>query len=329
MASLTTRKPLLLLGPTASGKSGLAMRLARRYRASGSNHQIEIISLDSALVYRGMDIGTAKPSREDRQEVVHHLIDILEPNQSYSAAQFAKDCRLLCDEVSARGHWPVIVGGTMLYARTLLQGLDALPGANPEVRARLDEQASKLGWPALHARLMQIDPPTAIRLKPNDSQRIQRALELFEITGRPMSELIDKRNQASRRESIQPLACQVISLEPSIRSRLHHSISERFDQMIRAGFVDEVKKLMQRSDLSPEMPSMRCVGYRQAWEFLSTCEGNPTQQAFESFRQKAIAATRQLAKRQLTWLRSLAVDQRFDSLSPRLDAEVHTYLGIR
>jgi tRNA dimethylallyltransferase len=278
------------MGPTASGKTAAALKIARHIPA-------EIISVDSALVYRGMDVGTAKPNPVERASVPHHLIDIIEPTQAYSAMQFREDALRLTAEILGRGRLPLLVGGTMLYFKALREGLDALPEADPEVRARLNREAVESGVPALHARLAHVDPATAARLKPNDSQRIQRALEIFELTGRPMSALLA---QAPAPEL--PFDLLPLSLEPSDRSVLHARIASRFDAMLNApdgGLLAEVATLKARGDLSPELPSMRCVGYRQAWEFLDGSIDLPT------LREKGIAATRQLAKRQLTWLRSM------------------------
>lgn len=289
---------VLILGPTASGKSAAAMHVAQALHS-------EIISVDSAQIYRGMDIGTAKPSPAERYAVAHHLIDILDPVQSYSAARFAQDAQRLIDEIGARARLALLVGGTMLYARALTRGLHALPGADPQVRARLDEQAARIGWPAMHARLAALDPVTAARLQPGDAQRIQRALEIIEITGAPMSALLETQpaQTAARR-------WLTIALEPSDRSVLHQRIAQRFEAMIAAGFVDEVRTLRKRGDLDPSMPSMRSVGYRQIWEHLDD------QYDLATAVQRAIAATRQLAKRQLTWLRSMPERIVVDCLAP-------------
>lgn len=279
-----------IMGPTASGKTAAALEIARHIPS-------EIISVDSALVYRGMDIGTAKPSAEERASVPHHLIDILDPAESYSAMQFTEDALTAIDAIASRGRLPLLVGGTMLYFKALRDGLDELPQADPGIRARLDEEAAKSGVPALHARLAKLDPETASRLKPNDSQRIQRALEIIELTGQPMSRLLAKRERAELPFRLLPL-----SLEPSNRSVLHERIAARFDAMLNApdgGLIAEVERLRARADLHPGLPSMRCVGYRQAWEYLDG------QYDRAELREKGIAATRQLAKRQLTWLRSM------------------------
>jgi tRNA dimethylallyltransferase len=280
-----------LLGPTASGKTAAALALAAR-------HPVEIISVDSALVYREMDIGTAKPTAEERERVPHHLIDIVDPADAYSAAQFRTDTLRLVGEITARGRVPLLVGGTMLYYKALTQGLNDLPGADAEMRAALDAQALRDGWPALHARLAEVDPVTAARLAPNDSQRIQRALEVFTLTGRPMSELLAAPAQVD--DLALPWRFVPVALEPSDRSVLHARIAERFDAMLAAGFIDEVERLRARGDLHPGLASMRCVGYRQAWEYLDGVGD------FASMRDKGVFATRQLCKRQLTWLRGMS-----------------------
>ena len=292
-----------IMGPTASGKTAAALAVASQIPS-------EIISVDSALVYRGMDVGTAKPTREERRAVPHHLIDILDPAQSYSVRQFRDDALRLVQEIHARDRLPLLVGGTMLYFKGLRAGLDDLPEADPALRARLDEEALRLGVPALHARLAQLDPPTAARLKPNDSQRIQRALEIIELTGKPMSAQLAQAEPEPLPFNLLPL-----SLEPSDRSVLHQRIAQRFDAMLadeQHGLIAETRALMQRPDLHPGLPSMRCVGYRQAWEYL---EGKTS---LVEMRDKGIAATRQLAKRQLTWLRSMPERMVIDCL--RADA---------
>ena len=289
------QKPVLVIaGPTASGKSALSMALASR-------HAIEIISLDSALVYRDMNIGTAKPSADDMAQVPHHLINIRSPEESYSAAEFVSDATQLIIEIRARGAEPVIVGGTMMYLRALTHGLDDLPAADADIRQRLEQEAAEQGWPAMHARLAQYDPDTAQRLAPNDAQRIQRALEVFELSGKPLSSFFT-RSQTG-------LPVELISLEPNDRTDLHHRIAQRFDAMLEQGFLDEVEQLRRHYLLNTGLPSVRCVGYRQAWDYLEgLC-------SFERFRDAGIAATRQLAKRQLTWLRSMTQKTVFDSMS--------------
>jgi len=288
---------LALAGPTASGKSTAALAIAQA-------HDAEIISVDSALVYRGMDIGTAKPSAAELAAVPHHLIDIRDPLQAYSAADFAADARRLAGEINARGKLELLAGGTMLYFKALFEGLDAMPPADPRVRAQLEAQAAQAGWPALHAELARIDPATAARLAPGDSQRIQRALEVFRVSGQPLSSFHARGNgNAGNAWAATPM----FSLEPEDRAWLHQRIAERFDTMLAAGFLDEVKALRARGDLSPALPSMRCVGYRQAWEMLDAHEaGGSGAFPMAQLRDKGIYATRQLAKRQLTWLRNMA-----------------------
>jgi tRNA dimethylallyltransferase len=279
---LTT--PICLAGPTGCGKTAAALAIAEVL-------PVEIISVDSALVYRGMDIGTAKPSAAEQAAVPHHLIDILDPTESYSAAEFVRDAKRLAAEIGVRGRLPLLVGGTMLYFKALFDGLSALPQADAELRAALDAEAAERGWPALHAELATLDPETAARLAPNDSQRIQRALEVIRLTGQPLSAL----HAASRDEGVDwPL----FSLEPTDRAWLHERLAQRFDLMLQQGLVDEVKVLRARGDLSLALPSMRCVGYRQTWEALDAND-------FSDLRERGIAATRQLAKRQVTWLRSM------------------------
>jgi tRNA dimethylallyltransferase len=280
------RTAFALLGPTASGKSRLAMELA-------SKHALEIVSVDSAQVYRGMDIGTAKPSASERRAVPHHLIDLIDPTESYSAGRFRDDASRLAVEILARKKIPLLVGGTMLYYRALSQGIDALPQAEPGLRAQLDARAARHGWPALHADLARVDPATAARLAPNDAQRIQRALEVWELTGKPISGL-----QRSAHAEL-PFKLRAFALVPMERAALHERIAARFDAMLKAGLVEELRALRRKHELHAGLPSMRAVGYRQAWRFL---EGEITAQ---ELRETGIAATRQLAKRQLTWLRSL------------------------
>jgi tRNA dimethylallyltransferase len=300
-----TRAPLrylALAGPTASGKTAAALAIARQ-------QEVEIISVDSALVYRGMDIGTAKPSAAELAAVPHHLIDIRDPLQAYSAAEFVTDATRLIGQIHARGRLPLLVGGTMLYFKALQQGLDDMPRADPAIRAKLEEEARQQGWPALHAALARVDPVTAARLNPADAQRIQRALEVFRLSGRPLSSFhtakttaIDAHSsEAEGSNHIVPAGSDtlLISLEPQERSWLHQRIALRFDAMLASGLVDEVKALRARGDLNPDLPSMRCVGYRQAWEALDG------RWPLDELRDKGIFATRQLAKRQLTWLRSM------------------------
>jgi tRNA dimethylallyltransferase len=288
-SSNTAPLAVAIMGPTASGKTAAALEIARHIPC-------EIISVDSALVYRGMDIGTAKPSLAERAVAPHHLIDIIEPTEAYSAMQFRDDALRLIAEISGRGKLPLLVGGTMLYFKVLRDGMDALPIADPALRARLDAEAAELGVPALHARLALLDPITAARLKPKDSQRIQRALEIIELTGQTMSSLLTGDGATEPA----PYTLLPLALEPSDRSVLHTRIAQRFDQMLEEdALLDEVSALRARGDLHPGLPSMRCVGYRQAWEYLDGAVDRAT------LRDKGIAATRQLAKRQLTWLRGM------------------------
>jgi len=304
---------VLLMGPTASGKSTLALALARRL-------PVEIVSADSAQVYRGMDVGTAKPDAEARARVPHHLIDIIDPTDAYSAARFRSDAIAAIAGVRARGSLPLVVGGTMLYFKALREGLSALPAANPAIRARLSTRGAREGWPALHAELARVDPLTASRLEATDAQRIQRALEVREITGRPLSEL-----QGAREVGTALGPSLAIALVPRDRAALHAKIEERFDAMIAAGLVAELARLRTRYLLTPDLPSMRCVGYRQAWELLDGRLDAAT------FRLRGIAATRQLAKRQHTWLRATPATA-FDPTTPRLDELVCAFLaraGVR
>jgi tRNA dimethylallyltransferase len=273
------------MGPTASGKSAIALELA-------SLLPIEIVSVDSAQVYRGMDIGTAKPDAATRARVAHHLIDIIDPDAAYSVARFRADALRLIDAARARGRIPLLAGGTMLYFKALREGLSQLPGADPQVRARIDARAAVEGWPALHAELEKIDPVVAARTKPTDSQRIQRALEVHAVTGRPLSTLQGTRVAEGADDAL------AFALVPSDRADLHTRIARRFDAMLADGLVDELRALRQRFHLNATMASMRCVGYRQAWQFLDG-DGDA-----RSLRERGIVATRQLAKRQLTWLRS-------------------------
>lgn len=281
----TKPRALMLLGPTACGKTALSLSLAKRL-------PVEIISVDSALVYRGMDIGSAKPSLREREGVPHHLIDILEIEESYSAAAFAADAERLIGESHARGRYPLLVGGTMLYAKALREGMDESPVTDPAVRARVTAEGEALGWPAMHEKLSQIDPVTAARLAPNDKQRIGRALEVFEVTGKPLSSL------HTGQKAYDPTIA-VAALFPQERSKLHEMIGKRFDAMLQNGLLDEMRALMARPGFDEALPSMRAVGYRQAIDYL---KGRCT---YEAFVEAGKAATRQLAKRQITWLRSM------------------------
>jgi tRNA dimethylallyltransferase len=305
---MSAPQALCLAGPTASGKSALALALAEEL-------PLEIVSVDSALVYRGMDIGTAKPSAAERAAVPHHLIDVLDPAQSYSAAAFVADVQRLVAEIHARGRLPLLVGGTMLYFKALREGLHALPAADAAVRAQLDAEAAAHGWPALHAELARVDPATAARLAPADAQRVQRALEVWRLSGRPLS--------AWQSGPAHPGAAAdwpLVSLEPASRAWLHERIAARFDAMLGAGLLDEVRRLRARGDLHPGLPAMRCVGYRQAWQALD--RGSDS-----DLREAGIAATRQLAKRQLTWLRSMAPRTVIEC--DRGDAMVHGLQALR
>ena len=309
MQSPVANPILCVVGPTGAGKTHLAMSLAEY--AKSIDLTIELISMDSALVYRGLDIGSAKPTQAERAAVIHHLIDILEPTEVYSAARFANDAKRLCEEIRNRGNIPVVVGGTMLYWRAWAHGLSSLPTANPEIRARLDEEGKTLGWPTMHAKLAKIDPESAARLKPNDSQRVQRALEVFEITGKPMSALLaDSPSEDGREGSAIPDWIKLVSLEPSDRKRLHQNLEKRFDEMLVSGFLDEVRVLRNNSELHADLPAIRSVGYRQAWEYLNG------EIDAEQMRYKALAATRQLGKRQLTWLRAITGRNIFDPFNP-------------
>ncbi len=291
---------VLLLGPTACGKSALAMGLAQQCAA-------EIVSIDSAQVYRGLDIGSAKPDAAERARVVHHLIDIRDPAQPYSAAEFVRDASAAIGDVQERGRMALVVGGTMMYARALRQGLAQLPSADPQIRARLDREAAAEGWPALHARLRAVDPRTAQRLAPNDRQRIGRALEVYESSGRPLSELLAStaRHAGSPGDTL-----LTVALLPTDRGELHRRIETRFDRMLEQGFLDEVRALRARGDLDAALPALRSVGYRQAWEYLEGGLGHA------QFRAAAIAATRRLAKHQMTWLRSMHDARVIDPFAP-------------
>ncbi|MFZ5522440.1 MAG: tRNA (adenosine(37)-N6)-dimethylallyltransferase MiaA [Pseudomonadota bacterium] len=355
-------RAIALAGPTASGKTACALALAR-------HRPIEVISVDSALIYRGMDIGTAKPSTAEQAAVPHHLIDIIDPAQAYSAARFVADANRLIDDIRARGRLPVLVGGTMLYFKALYSGLDALPESDPEVRAQLDREATERGWPALHAELARVDPITAARLAPNDAQRIQRALEVWRSSGRPLSSFHTGRFASTTEPAAMPgkeadadadadagvgagdsvddarggglnpgpprvalaaahdepasalATIPLLSLEPGNRAWLHQRIAQRFHAMLAEGFIEEVRALRARGDLHPGLPSVRCVGYRQAWEALDAASDGPlTPSVQQALAERGIAATRQLAKRQLTWLRSMPHRQVLLCDEPNLEA---------
>ncbi len=291
------------MGPTASGKTGVAVQLVQHL-------PLEIVSVDSALVYRGMDIGTAKPDAATLRIAPHHLIDLIDPTEAYSAARFREDALRVMAEITARGHVPLLVGGTMLYFKALWEGLSELPQADAALREEIEQDARERGWPALHAELMKLDPETAARLKPADAQRIQRALEVVRLTGKPMSQVL----AASRSEAL-PYRVLPLALVPYDRSVLHERIAQRFAAMLEAGLVEEVARLRKEYPLNPNLPSMRCVGYRQAWQYLEGEYGR------EELLNRGIYATRQLAKRQLTWLRGMEVET-FDCLAEDLAAQV-------
>ena len=296
------------MGPTASGKTTVALRLARELPC-------EIISVDSAQVYKGMDIGTAKPVAALLREAPHHLIDIIEPHERYSAARFRDDALALMREITERDRIPLLVGGTMLYFQALTEGLNELPEADPMIRLMIDTMAGEQSWPAVHARLARVDPETAARLEPNDAQRIQRALEVYYVTNKPLSELLKKPKYVYF-----PYSPIRVSLVPGERDVLHARIARRFEAMLEAGLVTELEKLREEYALDAGMPSMRCVGYRQAWDHL---EGKIDAAAL---REQGIAATRQLAKRQLTWLRAMEGVTEFDCLTEDVDDLVLEYL---
>jgi tRNA dimethylallyltransferase len=289
----------ILAGPTACGKTAAALALAR-------DIDLEIISVDSALVYQGMDIGTAKPTPDEQAQVPHHLIDIIDPSQSYSAARFVQDATRLIGEIRSRGHTPLLVGGTMLYIKALLEGLDDMPAASPEIRAMLDARMAEEGTLAMHAELAKVDPLTAARLAPGDTQRIQRAMEVWHSTGQPLSSFHRRTQRQGTDESPTPVHDAIlVSLEPEDRAWLHARIALRFEQMVRGGFIDEVMRLRQRTDLHAGLPSIRCVGYRQVWEALDAGLDLGKPEVLKDVMDKGIAATRQLAKRQITWLRGM------------------------
>ena len=296
------------MGPTASGKTTVAIELAKRF-------PVEIISVDSAQIYRRMNIGTAKPDIATRLRFPHHLIDIIDPTQSYSAAQFRADALSIMADIAERGRIPLLAGGTMLYFKALSEGLSELPQADTATRTVIDAMAAEAGWPALHAELQRVDPRTAARLDPNDSQRVQRALEIYYLAGKPMSELIESERGASS-----PFELLRIALLPGDRSRLHERIATRFEEMLELGLIGEVRELRSEYDLHPQLPSMRCVGYRQVWEYLDGEYG------LSALREKGVAATRQLAKRQLTWLRAMKDLRTFDCLAEDLPEQVGDWL---
>ena len=302
---------IFLMGPTASGKTAAAVELAQQL-------PVELISVDSALVYREMNIGTAKPDAATLAAAPHQLIDIIDPTDVYSAAAFRADALRLMQEITARGNIPLLVGGTMLYFRALRFGLSDLPQADDEIRAEIEEQAARLGWPRMHDELARIDSATAARLKPNDAQRIQRALEIYRVSGQPMSLLL------SQQESYQlPYELIPLALTPSDRKQLHHRIETRFADMLKQGLLDELEDLQRKYVLNSEMASMRCVGYRQAWQYL---KGDIDK---NDLLDQGIAATRQLAKRQLTWLRGMPDSIEFDCLHPNLNQQILETVRIK
>ncbi|MCF7355673.1 tRNA (adenosine(37)-N6)-dimethylallyltransferase MiaA [Vibrio sp. CK2-1] len=276
---------LFLMGPTASGKTELAIRLRQKY-------PVEIISVDSALIYKGMDIGTAKPDAQELALAPHRLIDILDPSEAYSAADFRRDALQQMDEIVSQGKIPLLVGGTMLYYKALLEGLSPLPAADPDIRQQIEQEANEKGWDAMHQQLSEIDPVSAKRIHPNDPQRLSRALEVFRISGKSLTELTEQKGEAL------PYQVKQFAIMPKERAELHRRIELRFEKMMAAGFEDEVKALRARGDLHLDLPSIRCVGYRQVWEYL---DGNGT---LDEAIFRGVCATRQLAKRQITWLRS-------------------------
>ena len=292
------------MGPTASGKTAVALAIAQRL-------PVEIISVDSAQVYRGMDIGTAKPDARTLRETPHHLIDIRDPTERFSAADFCQKALDVMARITAAGRVPLLVGGTMLYFKALRDGLSDLPQADPAIRLAIDTMAREVGWPTLHEALVRLDAETAERLDPHDAQRIQRALEVIHATGRPLSQLIRERKPEGL-----PYRVIAASLEPSDRGALHARIAERFETMLELGLIGEVRELRNRFGLDPDLPSMRCVGYRQTWDYVDG------KLSLAQLRERGVAATRQLAKRQLTWLRPLRDVARFDSLSSNAAAQV-------
>ncbi len=299
------------MGPTASGKTQLAVELVQRF-------PMEIISVDSAMVYRGMDIGTAKPTADILKIAPHHLIDIRDPAEAYSAAQFREDALKIIEDIFSRGKIPLLVGGTMLYFRALQKGLSELPEADAELRKKLLIEGKKIGWPALHDRLKKIDTVAADRIHPNDSQRIQRALEVYELTGKNLTYWQQK--NAENPENFRMINFAVLPVDRSI---LHQRIKERFETMLANGFIDEVRTLFSRGDLSLDLPAIRSVGYRQAWEYLL---GELT---FDEMKERAVIATRQLAKRQLTWLRSWPDVIEFDSEAKDVLHQISTVIASR
>jgi len=299
---------ILLMGPTASGKTGIAVDLVHELPC-------EIINVDSAQIYRHMNIGTAKPDAATLKLAPHHLIDMMEPDERYSAARFRDDAQALMREITERGNIPLLVGGTMLYFKTLLEGLSELPEADPAVRMVIDTMADEEGWPALHQKLAAVDPTTAERLQPNDAQRIQRALEIYYLTNRPMSDLLKKPKYVYF-----PYTPLKVALVPRDRTQLHTRIATRFEEMLELGLINELRVLRENYALNPEMPSMRCVGYRETWDYLDD------KITLTQLRAQGVAATRQLAKRQLTWLRAMKDRVDFDCLAADVSSQVLMHL---
>ncbi|CAE6485404.1 tRNA dimethylallyltransferase [Nitrosomonas nitrosa] len=296
------------MGPTASGKSNIAIEIARHF-------PVEIISVDSAQVYREMDIGSAKPDKETQAAIPHHLIDLIDPDQHYSAARFREDALIKMNDITTRGKIPLLVGGTMLYFKALKEGLSELPSANEHVRKNIEMEADEKGWPSLHETLQKVDPLSAARIEPNDSQRIQRALEVYYLTGKPLSAIILEPKALHL-----PYRLTSMALLPSDRKVLHERIHLRFEKMIAMGLIEEVRSLRNRYDIHANTPSMRCVGYRQVYSYLDN------QISFTQMQDMGIAATRQLAKRQLTWLRSMTDYRVFDCLDQNLSHQIIAYL---
>jgi tRNA dimethylallyltransferase len=301
---------IVLMGPTAAGKTDLAVALAARF-------PVEVISVDSALIYRGMDIGTGKPSAAVLQRCPHHLVNILDPTESYSAGQFVRDVKRLIGEIQARGRIPLLVGGTMLYFRALLRGIAVMPSADAAFRAALEQRATESGWPALHAELAERDPLAASRIGVNDAQRIQRALEVIALTGRPMSAV-----QAEARPPLPQVQFTLIGLSPADREVLYARIESRFQQMMAQGLLEEVRGLFQRGDLHAQLPAMRAVGYRQLWQHLSD------EISLDEAVTQGILATRHLARRQLVWMRAEPALQWVDSVGQRTFDEISSYIGV-
>lgn len=308
MSPPTHPPAILLMGPTASGKTAVAAALA-------STLPCEIISVDSALIYKDMNIGTAKPDAETLKRAPHHLIDIIDPHESYSAAKFRDDALALMREITERGNIPLLTGGTMLYFKALVEGLNDLPEADSTIRLIIETMADEEGWPAVHEKLRKVDPETAARLEPNDAQRVQRALEIYYITGKSMTDLLKKPKYVYF-----PYTPIRIALLPGDRAVLHERIAQRFDAMLKDGLVEELRQLREDYGLDAEMPSMRCVGYRQAWDFIENRIN------LAELREQGIAATRQLAKRQLTWLRAMDDVTEFDCLSENISDLVLEYI---